>query len=289
MEIAVISGKGGTGKSSITAALATMQKDIVLVDCDVDAANLHLLFNPYNLDEQVYVGGQKAVINYDLCTACELCVKHCRFNAISVLDSKVIINENNCDGCKLCSRICPENAINIVDNDKSRMFSGDFRKGKMVFGRLAPGEENSGKLVNLVREKAKDISKSQNINTILIDGPPGIGCPVISTITGVDKVIVVTEPSISGFHDFKRVLEIILKFDLQASVVINKCDLNTHVASMIKDHCLVNNVKVIGEIPYDQLLVDSMVNCKSIYEYAPESETTALILEISKIVFNGKT
>src|SRR4030043_615537 len=225
MEIAVISGKGGTGKSSIAAAFATLNERIVIADCDVDAANLYLLFNPTHEEELVYITGHKAIINYDKCTNCGICESYCRFDAISIINNKVIISEISCDGCFLCSRICPENAIYMVQNDKSKMYSGSFRNGKMVYGRLAPGEENSGKLVNMVREKAKQVAKENNINTVILDGPPGIGCPVISTITGVDKVIIVTEPTISGLHDLQRTIGIVREFNLSAYVIINKYDL----------------------------------------------------------------
>jgi MinD superfamily P-loop ATPase len=193
MEIAIISGKGGTGKSSISAAFATLNGDVVLADCDVDAANLYLLFSPTHEEEIVYIAGHKAVINYDLCTNCGICENYCRFDAISVINNKVVISAISCDGCFLCSRICPVNAIKMVQNDKSRMYIGSFRNGKMVYGRLAPGEENSGKLVNMVRENAKQTADENDLETIILDGPPGIGCPVISTITGVDKVVIVTE------------------------------------------------------------------------------------------------
>lgn len=226
MEIAVISGKGGTGKSSISAAFATLSEKVVLADCDVDAANLYLLFNPSNEEEQVYIGSQKAEINYSSCTNCGLCIDYCRFEAISFIKGKVVISEILCDGCKLCLRICPFKSITMNNNGKSRMYTGSFRNGKMVYGQLAPGEENSGKLVNMVRDKAKAIAKAENIDTIIIDGPPGIGCPVISTITGVNQVVIVTEPTISGLQDLKRTIEITSTFNLNTWVIINKYDLN---------------------------------------------------------------
>ena len=208
MEIAVISGKGGTGKSSISAAFATLSEKVVLADCDVDAANLYILFNPTHEEERIFVSGQKAIIDYDKCRNCGSCLDSCRFGAISLSDGEIVISDILCDGCKLCSRICPFEAINMENEDKSRMYAGSFRNGKMVYGRLSPGEENSGKLVNMVRNKAKQLSKDHQLETIIIDGPPGIGCSAISTITGVDHVVIVTEPTISGLHDMKRALEI---------------------------------------------------------------------------------
>jgi len=285
MELAVISGKGGTGKSSISAAFATLSEKVVLADCDVDAANLYILFNPSHEEEQVYIGGQKAEINYSLCTNCNLCIDYCRFGAISFLNVKVIISETSCDGCKLCSRICPAEAISMIDSNKSRMYAGTFRNGKMVYGRLAPGEENSGKLVNIVRDKAKTIAKAENIETIIIDGPPGIGCPVISTITGVDYVVIVTEPTISGMYDLKRTIEITSKFNLKIWVIINKYDLNMEMSNNIESLCLKQNVPVAGKLPFDTQVVNAMVHCKSIIELNPNSQ---IALQISSI-FNKIT
>ncbi|MFA5647788.1 MAG: 4Fe-4S binding protein [Bacteroidales bacterium] len=285
MEIAIISGKGGTGKSSITAAFATMSQEILLSDCDVDAANLHIIFNPTHDEEEVYIAGQTAVIDYEKCTNCGLCMEYCRFDAITKVDGRVEVLETSCDGCQLCWRICPENAISMLDNDKSRMYSGDFRNGKMVYGRLAPGEENSGKLVNMVREKAKKVAKENNLEHIVIDGPPGIGCAVISSITGVDHVLIVTEPTISGLHDMKRTLELVSKFNLKPWVLINKFDLNEDMTHEIERYCKSENILFAGKLPFSSIVVDAMVNCKSITEWAPDSEITdSLKLIWNKII-----
>jgi MinD superfamily P-loop ATPase len=285
MEIAIISGKGGTGKSSISAAFATLQNEIVLADCDVDAANLYLLFNPVCDEEYAFVSGQKAVINQEKCDSCGVCIDYCRFDAIVEKDHKVAILETLCDGCLLCSRICPREAIDIVNEDKSRMYAGYFQNGRMVYGRLAPGEENSGRLVNLVREKAKQIAKETEISNIIIDGPPGIGCPVISTITGVDVVVIVTEPTLSGLHDLKRTLEITAGFKLHTNVIINKFDINTDMTSRIETYCNQNGIQVIGKLPFDPLIVEAMVNCQSIIDYAPDSGISSLLKNTySKII-----
>jgi len=280
MEIAIISGKGGTGKSSISAAFATMNSEVVLADCDVDAANLYLIFNPSHEEEHVYISGHKAEIDYDLCTGCHNCIDYCRFDAISIKDGKVIINQISCDGCYLCSRICPESAIKMIPNDKSRMYSGRFRNGKMVYGRLAPGEENSGKLVNMVREKAKQVSVENNLNTIILDGPPGIGCPVISTITGVDKVIIVTEPTISGLSDMKRAVDIVLKFNLIPSVIINKSDLNSLMTTQIKIWCEENGISVIAILPFDPIMIESLIQGKTVVEFDPQN---IISVELKKV------
>lgn len=280
MEIAVISGKGGTGKSSISAAFATINEEVVLADCDVDAANLYLLFNPSHEEEEVYVAGYKAVVNNDLCTGCGICYKACRFEAISIKDSKAVISGLSCEGCFLCLRICPEKAVTMVPNDKSRMYSGRFRNGRMVYGILAPGEENSGKLVNMVREKARQISKETGMEKVILDGPPGTGCPVISTVTGVDKVVIVTEPTISGLHDMQRAIEIVLKFNLKPGIIINKSDLNPMMTGKIREWCKNNDITVAGELPFDERVTEAMVNGKSIIEYDSRLEISKGILKI---------
>jgi MinD superfamily P-loop ATPase len=286
MEIAIISGKGGTGKSSISAAFATLQHEVILADCDVDAANLYVLFNPSHEEEQVYTSGQKAIIDYSKCTNCGHCTNYCRFDAISYSDGKVIISETDCDGCRLCARICPSHAISMVENNKSKMYSGSFRNGKMVYGRLAPGEENSGKLVNVVRAKAKQLAKENSLHTIIIDGPPGIGCPVISTITGVNHVVIVTEPTLSGLNDLKRTIEITSKFNLKTWVIVNKYDLNLELAEQITAFCEEMNVMIAGKLPFDQRVVEAMVNCKSIAEYVPESAIIDEIKSTYKLITN---
>ena len=278
MEIAVISGKGGTGKSSLVAAFASLSEKVVLADCDVDAANLYILFDPSHDEEEVFVSGQKAVIEEDICTSCGLCINYCRFDAIGEKDGRVKIFETACDGCGLCEKVCPLEAIEMVNEDKSRMYSGSFRHGKMVYGRLAPGEENSGKLVNMVRAKAKKIAGDCQLD-ILIDGPPGIGCAAISAITGVDKVLIVTEPSVSGLHDMKRTLEITDYFGLGTSVIINKYDLNECLSSEIEHYCRNRDISIAGKIPFNRLMVDAMINCKSVVEFVPEDELTQIIKE----------
>ncbi len=279
MEIAVISGKGGTGKSSISAAFATLERNVVIADCDVDAANLYILFNPTHEKKEIFVSGHKAVIDKEICTNCGQCINYCRFDAIHTYNGEVVIDETACDGCKLCSLICPTEAISMIPEDKSRLYSGTFRNGKMVYGRLSPGEENSGRLVDLVREEAKKVAKTNQYEKIILDGPPGIGCPVISTITGVNQVVIVTEPTLSGLHDLKRTIEVVSKFKLKKSVIINKFDLNTEMAEEIENYCNMHNVKVIAKLPFDKVVVDAMVNCMSVVEFAPETEISKLIKE----------
>ncbi len=288
-QIAVISGKGGTGKSSISAAFASLGTNVVVADCDVDAANLYLLFDPSVEEEHVYVAGHKAVIDYARCTTCGLCTGYCRFDAISEKDGRIVINEISCDGCFLCSRICPEKAISMVPNDKSRYYSGSFRNGKMVYGRLAPGEENSGKLVNLVRELAGKTAEECGSDTIILDGPPGIGCPVISTITGVDQVLIVTEPTMSGLSDLGRAADIALRFGLTPSVIVNKSDLNTDMTEEIVKWCGEKNITVQGILPFDRKVVEAMVMGRTITEYEPESRVSIEIKKIWNNIFKVKS
>ena len=279
-EICILSGKGGTGKTSLSAAFATLEKQLAVADCDVDAANLYLVLQPENNQEEKFITGHKAVIDYETCSACGICIDYCRFDAIALRDGKVIISETSCDGCKLCSRICPSNSIQMIPADKSRWFSGTFRNGLMVHARLAPGEENSGKLVNVVREQIRKAAEDNSIGTIIIDGPPGTGCPVISSVTGTDKAIIVTEPTKSGFHDLKRIVELIAGFKVQAHVVINKYDLNEDICNEISDWCADSNIPVAGKIHFDKQFVDAMLHCKSIVEWAPTSETSKEIQRI---------
>ncbi|MBN2778766.1 MAG: ATP-binding protein [Bacteroidales bacterium] len=272
MEIAVISGKGGTGKSSISASFASLYQNTMLVDCDVDAANLHLLFNPQIETQDVFIGAESAVIDYDICTNCGLCSRYCRFDAISFVEMKVTINEVFCDGCRLCANICPVQAISMVESKNSRLYTASYRYGKMVYGILGPGEENSGKLVNLVRDKAKNIAEQNNIETIIIDGPPGIGCPVISTITGVDHVVIVTEPTISGIHDLGRTLQMTTQFNLKSWVIINKFDINSENSFNIEKICIEKDIEILAKIPFNSDVVNAMVNCKTIPEFLPNSD-----------------
>ncbi len=286
MQIAVVSGKGGTGKSSISGAFATLKSDVVLADCDVDAANLYLLFNPVCDEEFAFVSGQKAVIDANLCTNCEICIDYCRFDAISLKEGIVSIHDVLCDGCALCSRICPCNAVSMVNEDNSRMYSGYFNYGRMVYGRLAPGEENSGRLVNLVREKAKEVAKDSGFDTIIIDGPPGIGCPVISSVTGVDYVVIVTEPTISGLHDLMRTLQVIDHFNLKKGVIINKCDLNNRMTDEISLYCQERGVKILATLPFDESVVNAMVNLQSVVEWAPDSPISQSLSNVYTNILN---
>lgn len=286
-EVVILSGKGGTGKTTLSAAFATIGHRCVMADCDVDGADLYLILQPEDFKNEKFVTGHKAVIDYTSCYNCGMCLDYCRFEAISFKDEKVVISETLCDGCKLCAKICPFHSIHMLPSDKSRSFMGNFRYGQMAHARLAPGEENSGKLVNVVRENARVLANEMGLNTIIIDGPPGTGCPVISSVTGTNRAIIVTEPTNSGFHDLKRILQLTSNFKVLSSVVINKYDLNSHISNQIENWCNGEGIQVIGKIPFDEQIVLAMINCKSIIEWAPESDASKAIYSIYKATFSN--
>ena len=288
MEVAILSGKGGTGKTCLSAALATIKNEMVIADCDVDAANLHLILQPENYFEEKFISGQKAHIDYSTCTNCGLCIDYCRFDAITYTKGQVTISETSCDGCQLCERICNSQSITMIPSDKSRWYIGNYRNGKIVHARLAPGEENSGKLVNVVREQARQTAKETGFESIIVDGPPGTGCPVISAMTGVNKVIIVTEPSNSGFHDMKRVLELVENFKIKSYVLINKYDLNEELTKGIETWCDEQNITLVGKLPFYAPMVHAMLKGESIIEHMPDSEVSKEILSICNTVFNEK-
>lgn len=287
VELAILSGKGGTGKTSLSAAFATLQSQVVVADCDVDAANLHLVLQPDPDFQKRFVTGVKAIIDLYRCTNCGTCKDYCRFDAIAYKDGQITIAETSCDGCRLCARVCPSGAINMVESDKSFWYSGAFRNGFMVHARLASGEENSGKLVNIVREQARKISSMTGLSTIIIDGPPGTGCPAISSLTGTSQAVIVTEPTRSGFHDLKRVLELIAGFKIPASVVINRHDLNGDMTRQIENWCSASGIRVIGKIPFDAKIVEAMLHGKSIVEWAAGSVAAKEIALIYQRVFTN--
>jgi len=284
-EIVILSGKGGTGKTSLSAALATIGDKKSIADCDVDAANLYLILQPENYYKEVFVTGFKAAINKNICIDCGKCISYCRFEAISNIDGSVCISETNCDGCKLCTHVCPVEAITMKPSNKSRWYIGSFRNGTMVHARLYPGEDNSGKLVNVVREAAAIEAFKLENHTVIIDGPPGIGCPAISSVTGARMAVVVTEPTKSGLHDLKRILELISNFKVLVCVIINKFDLNKNISHEIDLYCKESQIPVIGRIPFDTNIVMAMVHCKSIVEWAPNSPASKEIYSIYQTIF----
>ncbi len=276
-EIAILSGKGGTGKTSISAAFATLNKNIILADCDVDAANLHIIMNPVTYIEESFATGNKAMVNNDLCTLCNQCITYCRFDAISVVDEKLKISSTACDGCKLCVNICPSDALSMFVNNKSRFYVGEFRNGTMVHARLSPGEDNSGKLVAYVKKKAREIAKEKNAEIILVDGPPGIACPVMATISGADKIVLVTEPTVSGLSDLQRIITLLKNYKGKIYLIVNKFDINETYTKTILKQAAEQNITVLGNIPYNRIFTDAMIRCQSVTEFEPNNPISILV------------
>lgn len=279
-QITIVSGKGGTGKTSITAAFASIAQNKILVDCDVDAADLFLITQPTILKSHVYSGGKVAVIDEEICTNCGICMDLCRFDAISLVNDQTTISEYSCEGCRLCEVACPVEAIKMIENLESRWFESETRVGPMVHAKLGIGEDNSGKLVTQIRDIATKTAKEQAIETVLIDGPPGIGCPVISTLTGVDVALMVTEPTLSGMHDLHRLIKLAKSFKLKSYVMINKFDLNSDISDEIDALCEKEDIEVLAKVPFNRDFVDAMVNQQSVIEYAPQSNLSQTLKEV---------
>jgi MinD superfamily P-loop ATPase len=264
-QITVISGKGGTGKTTITAALSCLAEKAVLADCDVDAADLHILLDPAVQRTEEFSGGKTAVMQKALCTQCGACRELCRFGAIG---GSLTIDPVSCEGCGVCAALCPVKAIIMVPKLSGHWFVSATRNGPMVHARLGIGEDNSGKLVSQVRQEAKRLAEEKIFDYVIVDGPPGIGCPVIASITGVDLVLVVTEPTLSGLHDLDRVLAVAGHFAIPATVCINKCDINPENALAIEDFCSLQKVKVAGRIPYDRSVVTALMQRHTVFEHS---------------------
>ncbi len=267
-EIVVISGKGGTGKTSITASFAYLGADnIVVADCDVDAADLHMLLEPDFAKSEDFYSGEIADINQDLCIKCGECANVCRFNAIPIIDGQFVVNQLNCEGCGYCARICPVNAITNLDNNVGKWFISTTKLNSiMVHARLGIGAENSGKLVAKVKNEAKRIALETKKDFVLVDGSPGIGCPVVSSLSGASFVVIVTEATVSGLHDMKRVYELVKKFNLKAGCIINKYNLNLKVSKEIELFLKAEGIIHIANLPYDENFTKAMVEGKTIVE-----------------------
>ncbi|MEE1476613.1 ATP-binding protein [Fusobacterium sp.] len=249
-EIVVISGKGGTGKTTITSSLIPYFQDIVIGDCDVDAPNLQILFNPQNSKKESFYGMKKAKLDKELCIECGRCYEVCRFDAVE--------NPKKCESCSICEYVCPVGAIKMVDNEAGEIYVSETKYGKMVHACLFPGEENSGKLVAEVRKKAKKIAQEENKKYILLDGAPGVACNVISSLTGVKKAVIVTEPTLSGLHDLERVLELIERFRIKPYFVINKYDLSLEMANKIEEFLKDKGFEVSVKVPFDKRVVNAI-------------------------------
>jgi len=279
-EIVILSGKGGTGKTSVAASFASMAENAVFADCDVDAADLHLILTPEIYHVEAFTSGAKAVINKTKCTACGLCMELCRFNAIEFRNGVYVIDEYACEGCGLCMEVCPEGAIDIKKYENNHIYFSVCRFGPMIYGKLGIAEENSGKLVSKIRQYAKVTAQKNNAAYIITDGPPGIGCPVISSVTGADLVVAVTEPTLSGWHDLQRLLEMISRFHTSICVIINKYDLNEDMTSTIENNLKEKGIDVTGKIPYDETMIFAQLESKTINEFEPHGLLTN---ELNKI------
>ncbi|MDD4169838.1 MAG: ATP-binding protein [Desulfotomaculaceae bacterium] len=261
-ELVIISGKGGTGKTSVAASLVALAGNSVVVDCDVDAADLHLVLEPEIKKVENFSGGKKARIKPGSCNDCEKCYDLCRFDAISKDKNKkpaYSIDNLACEGCGVCSYFCPKQAITFEPTVNGQWFISDTRYGPMVHARLGIAAENSGKLVSLVRGQAKMLAEKDDLPFIIVDGPPGIGCPVIASITGADAVLIVTEPTVSGEHDLERVAELTGYFKIPTYLCINKFDLNLETAINIEKKAETRGINVIGKIHYDRTVTEAQI------------------------------
>jgi len=263
-ELVVLSGKGGTGKTSIVASFAALAKNKVLVDCDVDAADLNLILQPVLREEHEFWSGQVAVIDNDKCTECGLCQEKCHFQAIS----NYRVNPVSCEGCGFCSHICPVGAITMRETMAGHWFISDTGYGTLVHARLGIAQENSGKLVAAVREQARNVAREQGVDCIISDGPPGIGCPVISSLSGTTLALLITEPTLSGIHDLERVLGVCSHFSVPALVCINKFDINEDNTHQIENYCRNEGVKVVTRVPFDNAFTEAMVSGVPVVEHS---------------------
>jgi len=266
-ELVVLSGKGGTGKTSIVGSFAVLAKSKVLADCDVDAADLHLLLEPFIQQKHEFWSGQIAVIDEEKCTQCGLCQELCHFKAIE----NFRVDPTSCEGCGFCSHICPTEAITMEENLPGHWFISDTKYGSLVHARLGIAQENSGKLVALVRQQAKSMAEKQGANYIISDGPPGIGCPVLSSLSGANLALLVTEPTLSGIHDLERVLGVCHHFGVPSLVCINKYDINEENTRQIESYCLSQRVEVASRIPFDNVVTEAIVQGLPVVEYGDNS------------------
>lgn len=280
-EIVVISGKGGTGKSSLSASFAYLEKNNALInDCDVDAANLHLLLDADFEESEEFFSGKLAVIDEEECLSCGACLRGCKFDAITKEDKKFVVDAILCEGCGYCSRICPTDAISMEEQKAGDLYVSNIKTGsKLVHAKLGFGAENSGKLVSKVKKEGKILALKENREFVITDGSPGIGCPVISSLSGANLVVIVTEASNSGFHDLQRVVELVKSFELDAVCIINKYDLNNELSERIEQYLRRKKIKVVSKLPYDEVFSEALVRSQSLVEFDKDSELSKLINE----------
>lgn len=276
-ELVVISGKGGTGKTSLMAAFASLAEKKVLCDADVDAADLHLIMDPEVKERHDFQSGHRAVINPYKCTQCGLCRELCRWDAIS---ERFEVDGIQCEGCGVCYYFCPEEAVDFHLNTCGEWYTSRTRFGPMVHARLGIAEENSGKLVSLVRREAGKLAERKGYDLILTDGPPGVGCPVIASLGGADAVLIVAEPTVSGRHDMERVADLAAFFNVPAMVCVNKADLNGEEAHAIETLARDKDVKVLNRVPFDPVFTRAMVQGQNVFEYNTNSEAGKAVKKI---------
>jgi len=275
-KMTILSGKGGTGKTTLTASLAALSSDAVFADCDVDASNLHLLLKPQVKETITFKGLNLAVIDPERCTQCGLCEERCRFSAIH--DFKV--DPIHCEGCKVCVHVCPVQAIDFVERICGHAYISETEYGPMSHADLIPGMENSGKLVTLVRQNSKKLAEDGGHKLVLVDGPPGIGCPVIASLADIEYGLVVVEPTLSGIHDLERALQLLDHFKVESLVCINKHDLNDENTAAIEKFCDEEGIEMVGLIPFDPEVTKAMVAGRPVVEYAPDSPASEAIKKI---------
>jgi MinD superfamily P-loop ATPase len=280
-ELVVVSGKGGTGKTSLAASLAVLADRPVIADCDVDASDLHLVLSPRVKERHEFRSGHNAVIRQDDCTGCGACLAHCRFGAVVQRPAAYAVDPFACEGCGVCVRFCPEQAIDFPERLCGEWMISETRCGPMVHARLGVAAENSGKLVSIVRREARRIAKAENHPLVIVDGPPGIGCPVIASVTGATLVLAVTEPTVSGVHDLERVLSLTRHFDIPAAVCVNKWDLNAEMTERIEDRTRKAGARIAGRIRYDRAVTLAQMQARAVVE------TEARCVEDIQRVWNG--
>lgn len=265
-EIVVLSGKGGTGKSTVTASFAHLAKNAVICDFDVDAPDLHIVLDPQVQHREDFISGNEAVIDAERCVQCGTCESLCRFGAIHSVDGQPVVDSLRCEGCGACYALCPAKAINFPDKNCGEWFISTSRFGTFVHALLEPGEENSGRLVSLLKEKAREIAKRDGNDLILCDGSPGVGCPVISALSGSQIAVLVVEPTPSGRHDFERIAALCKRFRVRVTVVINKADLNPQEADDLAAFAEAEGHTVLGRLPFDPSVIHAMMQRKSLTE-----------------------
>ena len=286
-QLVILSGKGGTGKTSVAAALAhlaSQELPIVLADADVDAANLEMVLEPTKVEEHVFMGGQVAIIDPDLCQPCGRCFEVCRFDAIVPGDDTYRVDALACEGCASCVHHCPEKAIHTEAQQAGLWFRSDTRFGPLFHAHLFAGQENSGKLVTMVKQQGRLLALDTGRELLIVDGPPGIGCPVISANAGANLALVVTEPTISGVHDLERILGTVNHFRVPALVLINKADVNPAHTAAIKAYCQAQGIQMVGELPYDTVVTEAMVHSQPVTAYQPDGPLAMALREVWDLV-----